>query len=154
MAVPSFHAGAYVIFQRVSPWAAVTILVVASCGPMRPAVQDERASTRAPGVARDIPDAASRAPRPTTTSDERTVEVLVGDHFFDPQVLLVKVGTTVTWRNSSGTHDVTSRDRSFRSPPLVGLAFSHTFTQPGRYPYFCSNHSGEMQGEVIVEPAN
>jgi len=80
--------------------------------------------------------------------------VLVGDHFFDPQVLLVKVGTTVTWRNSSGTHDVTARDRSFRSPPLVGLSFSHTFTEPGRYPYFCSNHAGEMQGEVIVEPAN
>jgi len=91
--------------------------------------------------------------RPTTAAGQRTIEVLLGDHFFDPQVLVVKVGTTVTWRNSSGTHDVTARDGSFRSQPL-GDSFSYTFTRPGRYPYFCSNHAGEMQGEVVVEPAN
>ena len=91
--------------------------------------------------------------RPTTAAGQGKIEVLLGDHFFDPQMVVVKVGTTVTWRNSSGAHDVTSRDGSFRSPTL-GDSFSHTFTQPGRYPFFCAIHPGEMQGEVVVEPAN
>lgn len=77
----------------------------------------------------------------------------MGDHFIDPQVLIIRVGTTVTWRNSSGYHDVTSRDGSFKSPTL-GNMYAYTFTQPGRYPYYCSFHSAEMRGEIIVEPAN
>lgn len=78
----------------------------------------------------------------------------IGDHYVDPYTVTVKVGATVTWRNSSGTHDVTARDGSFRSPTLVGGTFYYTFTQPGRYPYFCSIHLAEMRGEVVVEPAN
>jgi plastocyanin len=141
------------IFGRVSRCAAVALLLGASCGTARVATQDGSTSSLAPRASVNSSAAASATPRPAATG-QRTVEVLVGDHFFDPQVLLVKVGTTVTWRSSSGTHDVTARDRSFRSPPLVGLSFSHTFTELGRHPYFCSNHAGEMQGEVIVEPGN
>lgn len=89
----------------------------------------------------------------TASADPSTFEALLGDHFFDPQVIRVKSGTTVVWRNSSGAHDVVARDGSFRSSTL-GDSFSHTFMQPGRFPFFCSFHPGEMQGEVVVGPAN
>lgn len=79
--------------------------------------------------------------------------VTIGDHFIDPVTVVVKAGTTVTWRNSSGQHDVTSRDGLFRSPTL-GDSYSHTFLQPGRFRYYCSFHQAEMRGEVVVEPAN
>lgn len=92
-------------------------------------------------------------PRPTTTLGPVGIEVQVGDHYIDPVLLTIKVGTTVVWRNSSGQHDVTARDGSFRSPTL-GESYAHTFTQPGRYPYFCSFHQAEMRGEIVVEPAN
>ena len=79
--------------------------------------------------------------------------MIIGDHFVDPQTVVVRVGTTVTWRNSSGQHDVVARDGSFRSPSL-GDSYSHTFMQPGSFKYWCSFHQAEMRGEVIVEPAN
>jgi plastocyanin len=31
-----------------------------------------------------------------------------------------------------------------------GKSFSHAFDQPGRYPYFCSQHE-TMTGTVVVE---
>ena len=89
---------------------------------------------------------------PTTPGSEGTI-VIIGDHFVDPQTVIVKVGTTVTWRNSSGQHDVTSRDGLFRSPTL-GDSYSHTFMRPGAFKYWCSFHQAEMRGEVIVEPVN
>ncbi len=60
---------------------------------------------------------------------------------------------TVTWRNASGSHTVTARDGSFGSPAL-GESYSYTFMRAGRYPFFCTFHPGEMQGEVVVEPAD
>lgn len=131
-------------------WAAV-LLLAAACGSVDVPGQGASVST-APGR---TPVAASSTPvaRPTSGASQPANEVQLGDHYVDPQLLTVKVGTTVTWRNSSGQHDVTARDGSFRSPTL-GDSYSHTFTQPGRYEYFCSFHPAEMRGEIVVEPAN
>lgn len=87
---------------------------------------------------------------------------------FQPAVLRVKVGTTVTWRNEESiTHTVTS-GRALRVDHTSGLrsgqqadgrfnarlngtgdTFSFTFARPGKYPYYCSIHFG-MNAEVIV----
>jgi len=105
--------------------------------------------------------AASTSARPTTatpaataTVDERTVLVQLGEHFFDPSAIKVKVGTTVTWRNNGQqTHDVHAYDGSFNSPPLgPGNTFTFTFTKPGLYRYYCIPHEGDgMIGQVQVE---
>jgi plastocyanin len=143
------------ILRRAFRWA-VAVLLAAGCVQAGVPGQDERASTRTPRAVGNTPAAVSPTAvvRPTSTAGKGTVEVLLGDHFVDPQVVTVKVGTTVIWRNSSGTHDVTALDGSFRSPTLVGDSFSYTFTRPGRYPYWCTIHTAEMRGEVVVEPAN
>ncbi len=81
----------------------------------------------------------------------------MGEHFFSPSTLVVKVGTTVTWQLfGSHVHDVIAFDGSFRSREMgPGDRFSHTFTAPGRYPYFCAPHVGDgMEGVVIVEEAD
>lgn len=146
--------GAFSIFRRASPWA-VAVVLTAACSAGSVAGHDESTPTRAPRPAASAPAAASASAATGTAkaAGQGTIEALLGDHFFDPQVIALRVGMTVTWRNSSGSHNVTARDGSFRSPTL-GDSFSYTFTQRGRYPFFCTLHPAEMQGEVVVEPAD
>lgn len=90
---------------------------------------------------------ASPAPTPAVTLIE------MGDNFFDPAQLTVKVGTTVTWKVvGQSTHDLAARDGSFIDRTMsFGQTFSFTFTKAGRYAYVCMQHEGDgMTGEVTV----
>jgi plastocyanin len=89
---------------------------------------------------------------------------------FGPQDVTIPVGGTVEWRNSSiETHTVTddpaeAKDpahaelpagaQAFDSGPLKpGQSYSHTFTVPGRYSYFCRPHEMHgMLGAIVVTP--
>jgi plastocyanin len=75
---------------------------------------------------------------------------------FSPQVIQVKAGTTVTWRNvDTDAHSVTFMS----GMPMSGMmgnsilssqhAISYTFPSPGSYNYFCMYHQG-MIARVIV----
>ncbi|HJW50209.1 MAG TPA: plastocyanin/azurin family copper-binding protein [Candidatus Limnocylindria bacterium] len=139
--------------RRLFRWA-VAMLLAAGCSAATVPRQDGNTPTRTPRAADRTPGAASpTGVAASATPDVDGTIVIMGDHFIDPQTVVVKAGTTVIWRNSSGQHDVTSRDGLFRSPTL-GDSYSHTFMQPGTFKYFCSFHFAEMRGEVIVEPAN
>ena len=83
----------------------------------------------------------------------RTVEV--NDFAYDPAKLTIKVGDTVEWRFTGGTHSVTSGtnctpdghvDSKVHGSPYT---FRHTFTEAGRFDYFCNyrEHCTEM-GQV------
>jgi plastocyanin len=81
---------------------------------------------------------------------------------FQPNLIQVNVGDTVTWINNDSTqHTVTSGingvpDNNFNSSPnfiplmAPGTTFSHKFTEVGEYPYFCALHQN-MAGTVSVE---
>ncbi|MBI4640097.1 MAG: cytochrome P460 family protein [Candidatus Tectomicrobia bacterium] len=71
---------------------------------------------------------------------------------FGPQVLRVKVGSTVFWENhDSVPHDVKAADKSFESGNLPNLGlYSFTFEKPGEVEYFCGLHL-EMRGRIIIE---
>ena len=87
---------------------------------------------------------------------------------FVPKTLTIKVGETVRWENDSpGVHTVTDnpafasakQDASmpagtepFNSGPVeAGQQYSHTFTAPGTYKYFCVPHEADgMVGTIIV----
>ncbi len=72
---------------------------------------------------------------------------------FDPAVIQVKVGDTVTWTNQDNfTHDVhLLGGLDWMSNPLrPGESTSYTFTKAGEFPYVCDFHSQNMKGEVIV----
>ena len=73
---------------------------------------------------------------------------------FDPPVITVIIGSnnTVTWTNQDTfTHTVTATDGSFNSGDVkAGATWTHTFSTPGNYSYYCIYHSAWMRGEVIV----
>jgi plastocyanin len=77
---------------------------------------------------------------------------------FQPNPVNVKAGGTVTWTNEDTvTHTVTS-GKGFSGPNmgkefdsgLLGTSFTHKFTNPGTFPYFCQVHP-TMIGSVVVK---
>ncbi len=77
------------------------------------------------------------------------------DNFaFGPAEITVPSGTMVVWTNRDDIpHTVTSADmpRVFKSEVLdTDAHFSHRFSQPGRFAYFCSLHA-HMQGVIVVK---
>lgn len=79
------------------------------------------------------------------------VIVSIIDFAFDPPLVEVPVGTTVTWRLDVGYHTVVSADFRLNSPILenVGDTYSYTFTEAGTYDYICGIHPN-MLGTVKV----
>jgi plastocyanin len=87
---------------------------------------------------------------------------------FEPKTITVKAGDTVVWKNVSDmSHSATDVSNLAASatdaavPPNAkefdsgliapGKEFSHTFTVPGTYKYFCIPHEAlGMVGTVIV----
>jgi plastocyanin len=87
-----------------------------------------------------------------------------------PEVLQVRVGDPVVWRNTSNlVHTVTADPARVRDPSMVSLpagaapfdsgnmqegdTFRHTFTVPGSYTYLCIPHDRMgMVGRIVVLP--
>ena len=99
------------------------------------------------------------------TSPASSTEVSMRLIAFKPEQLMVKVGSTVTWRQGDpGVHTVTSgtvqqgssgvkvlADGVFDSRDLATSAsFTFTFDHPGTFAYFCRIHPATMRGEVVV----
>jgi plastocyanin len=81
-------------------------------------------------------------------------EVVIDNFAYKPAKLVVKVGAKVTWVNRDDVpHTATSstKPRAFDSGTLdTDGRFSHVFTAPGNYEYFCAVHP-HMTGRVIVQ---
>ncbi len=91
-----------------------------------------------------------------------TVTVRVDDFQFTPAQVAAQVGDVVTWVWVGGFHTVTSGASSAPGDNPGALfdeasddghpVFSHTFDQPGDYPYFCRFHEAMgMKGAVLVQ---
>jgi plastocyanin len=86
---------------------------------------------------------------PDATSGDEAVTII--DFAFQPRVLSVPVGSTVSWQNSGAApHTVTSDTGAFDSGTIdSGGNFSTTFSEPGMAMYHCSIHP-DMTGTVQV----
>jgi len=127
--------------------AVVAGLVASACASAAPAANTARPTQSVSAAP------VTATPASATSTDDKTVVVQLGEHFFDPSSITVRVGTTVIWRNNGQqTHDIHARDGSFDSPLLnPGNTFTFTFTKPGLYPYYCIPHEGDgMIGQVEV----
>jgi plastocyanin len=85
---------------------------------------------------------------------ETTLVTMAKSYRFEPPVIRVPVGATVTWTNDDNfTHDVhLLRPVEWHSQPLrPGERTTYTFAQPGEYAYECAFHPQNMKGRVIVE---
>lgn len=92
------------------------------------------------------------------------------DHRFDPQVITLRAGDEVVWKNEDGTvHSVVSDPlrvihRSDVEPPAPpepfhsediepGQTFRRAFSMEGVYRYVCVHHEEQgMNGTIIVAP--
>ena len=90
------------------------------------------------------------------TGDEAEVEI--EDFKFNPQVLVIRPGTTVKFANKDeAQHTATSDTGVFDSGYLSkGEEYFFTFTEPGTYPYYCIPHGAPggkgMAATIIVQP--
>jgi plastocyanin len=111
----------------------------------------------------DSHDEAVGAPSDTAEVNMITED---GGYHFEPHVVRVNVGGTVTWHNESGSHSTTAYHSDNDQPQLVpdgaaswdsgivseqGATFEHTFETEGVYHYYCTPHESlGMIGSVIV----
>src|SRR2546423_3450191 len=72
-----------------------------------------------------------------------------GTTHFAPATVTIDPGDTVQWTARSANHTVTADDGSFDSSGgggttmTPGTTFSHTFSTPGTYRYYCRIHGGK-----------
>lgn len=126
-------------------------------------------SLTAPARSREAPNGREHRPAPQTEAPA-VVVTMTNELTFVPKRVTVPVGTEVEWRNTSLlVHTVTGDPTKATLPASAALpdsaeafdsgllqtdeTFTHTFTVPGTYRYFCIPHEGAaMVGEIVVEP--
>lgn len=92
-----------------------------------------------------------------TGEDEVTIDngQRDGTYLYDPAVIVVDAGTTVTWEwLGDQSHTVTHEGGEFDSDYISGEGetWEHTFDEEGTYLYYCEPHRGLGQkGAVVVE---
>jgi plastocyanin len=120
-------------------------------------------------IARYLPGSGENAQTGSPVSGALEV-TMTDDLRYLPAVLQVRVGDTVTWRNTSNIiHTVTADPSNVRDPSMVvlpagaasfdsgsmrsGDVFRHTFAVPGEYTYLCIPHVQQgMVGRIVVIP--
>ncbi len=91
-----------------------------------------------------------RLPTPVVITEMRTTVEVVNTSF-NPAVIKIPVGATVTWAFQDRIpHNVTDDRLRFQSGNLRdGATYAYTFDTPGEYYYYCTLHH-KMQATVIV----
>jgi plastocyanin len=87
----------------------------------------------------------------STSEPVATTEVtMVKSYRFEPKVIAIAAGDTVTWTNDDNfTHTVQIDGRDDRTVER-GKSVEIAFDRPGTYTYVCTLHSKDMDGTVIV----
>jgi plastocyanin len=81
-----------------------------------------------------------------------TNEVLLPRSYkFEPAAILVKAGTSVTWRNADNFSHTVKVEHGADHKLARGESVTIRFAKPGTYHYLCTLHSHDMRGEVIVK---
>jgi len=110
-------------------------------------------TTTLPVTTTTLPPPTTTTVHPPTTILSGSATVLAQGFTFNPQMLTVTVGTTVTWINKDGEdHTVTSDTAGLFDAVISanGGTFSYRFDKAGTYDYSCLFHSG-MVGTILVK---
>lgn len=89
-------------------------------------------------------------------TNKKQLDITIGDFFYDPTVVKVTKGTTVTWKNTGMiSHDVKIDSNSPSQGPSSDLlgrqeSYSYTFDEAGLYLYYCSPHPTQMRAVIEV----
>lgn len=99
----------------------------------------------------EIPEESVEAEEDGELTNQYTISI--EDYAYSPQELTISVGETVVWTNNDKVrHDVASDEGSELAGPLLNQneSYSHTFNEPGVYPYHCTPHPF-MTATIIVQ---
>jgi plastocyanin len=112
-----------------------------------PAIATLLALLSTPALAQEPPD-----------DDAYGASVSAIDDVFSPGIVRVQPGATVEWTNDGRSrHTVQADDGAWDSGIVApGGEFTHTFDEPGVFPYFCSLHGtpgAGMIGTIVVGDA-
>ena len=126
--------------SRVVFWSACTVMLILAC--MAAGCSSYQAPAKPAAVTTQVPAGGGST-------------VNIKDFAFNPNTLMVKTGTTVTWVNlDSAPHTIASDPGSpvaFSSDSLfTGGSYRFTFSQPGTFAYHCTIHP-KMRGTIIVQ---
>ena len=88
----------------------------------------------------------------TVAQTVTTARLTIENYAFKVPTVTVTAGTNVVWKNlDDDPHTVTATDGSFDSKGLAqGDTFTHRFSKPGTYRYYCKVHP-MMRGTIIVK---
>jgi plastocyanin len=90
---------------------------------------------------------SSESSEPVATTEVQMVK----SYRFDPKVIEIEAGQTVTWTNEDNfTHTVEVEGQEDHEVGQ-GESVEITFDEPGTYEYVCTLHSQDMDGTVIVK---
>jgi plastocyanin len=89
----------------------------------------------------------SESSEPVATTDVSMAKSYV----FEPKVIEVESGQTVTWTNDDNFTHTVQVDGQEDHKVEQGETVSITFDEPGTYHYVCTLHENDMDGEVIVQ---
>jgi plastocyanin len=76
---------------------------------------------------------------------------MVKSYRFDPKVVEIKAGSSVTWTNDDNFTHTVKVDGQEDHKVDKGKSVSIRFDTPGTYHYVCHLHSHDMDGTVIVK---
>ena len=140
--------------------AVLSLGVLGSCSADGPTADS---SDDAAAVTTDAaPTATDAAPADTTAApvapNGEVVDVIAIDNTFRPETVEVSAGTEVRWTNSGrNEHNVLPIEGADWGVQTEDFApqdvYSHVFTTPGTYAYYCSIHGTTevgMVGTVVV----
>jgi plastocyanin len=130
--------------------------------PTQPSMNLSLTPTSVAGIRAPTPTPVPMMPTPTPNGAGHVVNVgQGGTNFVDTQsgsnMTSIHTGQTVQWVWVSGPHSSTSgvccsANGMWDSGVMSSGTFSHTFSAPGNYPYFCVIHTTMMTGVVMVSP--
>jgi plastocyanin len=81
-----------------------------------------------------------------------TNEVLLPKSYkFEPAAIVVKAGSSVTWRNADNFSHSVKIEAGPDHELGRGESVTIRFAKPGTFHYLCTLHSHDMRGEVIVK---
>jgi len=86
----------------------------------------------------------------SSTPVKTTTVSMAKSYRFDPKVIEVKSGDTVTWTNNDNFTHTVKVDGQPDHKVGRGESVSIRFDTAGTYHYVCSLHSHDMHGTVIV----
>jgi len=109
--------------------------------------------TRRPPVPERAVSEASEQPAATPSREADTVVVAIRNFKFVPDRITINAGDVVQWRNDDQVeHVVVAEAGGFESPIEPRRTFSHRFTTPGTFTYYCRPHPF-MKAEIRVREA-